>query len=119
ALQSELPLVLVEAENAESCDERVWATGAVFAVRRCSRGADEIHLRHQRAWRVLLAKKDHARNEVIEISRAERTRKAHLVSRVVAEADEVDVGCAVDLASRQEERIDTPLRGAIEQLEGA
>jgi hypothetical protein len=39
--------------------------------------------------------------------------------RIAADADEVDVGLAVDLAAAQEESIDPPLRSAVEQLDAA
>src|SRR5690606_41794909 len=75
ALQLELPPLLVEREDAETRHKRVRTTGTILVVRRRPRSADEAHPRHQRAWRMLLAKQDHARSEVVEIRRAARPRK--------------------------------------------
>src|SRR5262249_26855666 len=36
--------------------------------------------------------------------------------RIVADADQVDVGLAVDLPTREEEHVDAALAGAVEQL---
>ena len=50
---------------------------------------------------------------------AERAGEADLALRVVADADEIDVGPAVDLRAAEEEGIDASLGGAVEQLSAA
>ena len=60
---------------------------------------------------------DHPRHHEVHVGGAERAWPAHPASRVAADADEVDVGLAVDLPAAQEEGVDPPLRGAIEQLD--
>src|SRR4029453_4439316 len=59
---------------------------------------------------------DHLGYDVVEIGRAERTGEARLRMRVVADADEVDVGLAGDLRTGEKERVDPSLAGAVEQL---
>ena len=81
--------------------------------------ADELDLRHQHARRMLLAEQDHPRHQEIEIGGAERAGPAHPASRIAADADQVDVGLAVDLAAAEEEGVDPALRGAVEQLAAA
>src|SRR5215213_10227543 len=61
-------------------------------------------------------KKNHLGDDVVEVSRAERTGETHVRLFVVADADEVDVALAVDLAAGEEEHVDTALSGAVEQL---
>ena len=65
---------------------------------------------------MLGAEQDHLRHHVIEIGRAERAGEARRRLVVVADADEVDVAFAVDLAAGEEEHVDAALAGAVEQL---
>ena len=68
---------------------------------------------------MLLAKQDHARHDKIHEARTERSRPADVITRIIAAADEVDVALAVDLTTPEKERVDAPLRGAIEKLDAA
>src|SRR6516164_2646475 len=85
-------------------------------VRARSRRADEIDLFDQCAPAVLEPEQNHLGHDVVEVGRAERTRKAHRRVLVVADADEVDVALAVNLSAREKEHVDAALAGAVEQL---
>src|SRR6266704_3301555 len=65
---------------------------------------------------MLQAEEDDAWHDIIEIGRTKRAREAHLRSIVIADGDEVDIGAAVDLSAREEERIDATLAAAVEEL---
>ncbi len=65
---------------------------------------------------MLQAEQDDLGHHVIHVGRAEGAWEAHLRMRGVADADEIDVGRAVDLSARQEEHVDAALARAIEQL---
>src|SRR4051794_17883702 len=68
---------------------------------------------------MLFAKQDHPRHDEIHEARAEGTGPAHVIARIVAAADEIDIALSIDLAAAEKERVDTPLRGAIEKLDAA
>ena len=106
----------IEREQAAVGDEPDRSAGAMDVRIVAARRRDERDLRHQRAARVLEAKQDHLRHDVIEIAGAERAGETHAWAFVVADADQIDVAFAVDLAAREEEHIDTALAGAVEQL---
>src|SRR5262245_27008205 len=116
AREREAPPPAVEGEQAAVGDQRDRTARAMDVVGACSGRADEVDLRHQRAPRVLEPEQDHLGHDVIEVGRAERAGETRLRVRVVADADEVDVGLAVDLRARKEERVDPPLAGAVEEL---
>src|SRR5438128_18211 len=109
ARELEAPPLRPEAEDTAACDE---------GGRRASR-ADEVDLRHEHPPRVLLAEEEHLRDERIEVGGAERAGEAPGQLRIVAQSDEVEVALAVDLRSAQEEGVDPPLRGGVEQLAAA
>src|SRR5579885_1341549 len=116
AFEAEAPALAVEGEDAAIGDERDGAARPIDARRARARRADEIDLVDERAARMLEAEENDARHDVIEIGRAEGARKAHLRRRIIADRDEIDVGGAVDLSAREEEGIDPPLAGAVEEL---
>src|SRR6266446_3259034 len=55
-------------------------------------------------------------HHIIEIGRPERARKAHARLFIVADAHEVDVAGAIDLAAGQKEYVDAALARTVEQL---
>ena len=93
--------VAVEREQAAVGDEPDRAARPMHVVGTAAGRADERHLRHQRAARMLDAEQDHLRHHVIEIAGAERAGKTHVRLRVVADADQIDVAFAVDLAAER------------------
>src|SRR6185295_3457915 len=78
--------------------------------RRAARGG-ELDLWHQGAARVLLAKQDRPRDDPVHVRRAERARKA-----LALRAHQVDRALAVDLRTAEEEHVDAPLPGEVEEL---
>src|SRR5262249_20645314 len=112
----EAPSRLVESEHAAVGDQPDRSAGTVDVVGAAARRADEADFWHERAARVLGAKQDDLGHDVIEMRRAERAGEAHLRMVMLADADQVDVALAVDLAARKEEHVDAPLAGAVEQL---
>ncbi len=106
----------VEIEQAAVGDQRDRTAGAEDVVGAAARRADEIDFRHQGAARMLDPEQDHFRHDVIQIGRAERAGKARLRLVVVADADQIDVALAVDLAAGEKEHVDAALAGAVEQF---
>ena len=84
-----------------------------------ARRADEIHFRYHDPAAVLLAEKDHARHQKVQIGRTKAAGPAHIAVRVLAGADQVDVGLSVDLAAAEKERLDAALCRHVEQLDAA
>ena len=117
--QREARRVAVEAEHAPPCQERDRPARTVGAGRARAGSADEVDPLDERPPRVLGLEQDHARYEEVEVGRAERAGQANVAQRVAADADEVDVGRAVDLRAAEEEGVDPSLRGAVEQLPSA
>src|SRR5262245_2911271 len=94
----------------------MWSARPVDVVRAGAGCADEVDLRHQDARAVLLAEQDDARHEEIERGGAEAAGPAHGRARIVADADEIDVGLAVDLPAAEEEGVDATLCRTVEEL---
>src|SRR6516162_1260306 len=65
---------------------------------------------------MLGAKQNDARHDIIKIGRAERAGESSLRFFVFADADEIDIAFAVDLAAGEEEHVDAALTGAVEQF---
>src|SRR6266446_2943059 len=68
---------------------------------------------------MLGAKQHDLGHHVIEIGRPERAPKAHARLFIVADAYEVDVAGAIDLAAGQKEYVDAALARTVEQLASA
>jgi hypothetical protein len=79
--------------------------------RRGAARRDELHLRHQHPPRVLLAEQDGSLHHRVHERRAERAGEAAPFG-----AHQVDAAFAVDLRAAEEEHIDAPLPGEVEQL---
>src|SRR6185437_7889201 len=116
AVEPEAPARLVEAEDAAVGDKPDRPARPIDIIGTRARRADEADARHQGAARMFGAKQDDLRHHVVKMRRAERTWKTHLRMVVLADAHQVDVAFAVDLAARQEEHVDAPLARTIEQL---
>ena len=93
--------------------------GAEHAIVLRPRRRDEIDLGDKHPPRMLLAKQNHPRHQMVEIGRTERTGPAHPTLRIGISADQVDVGCTVDLPATEKERVNPPLRGEVKQLDAA
>ena len=104
----------IEIEQAAAGHQRDRAAGPKYVGGAAARRADEIDFRHQGAARVLDAEQDHLRHHVIEVGRPERAGKARLRPVVIADADQIDVAFAVDLAAGEKEDVDPALPGAVE-----
>src|SRR6185503_20196849 len=72
---------------------------------------DELHLRHQHALGMLLAEQDGLLHHRIHEGRAEGAGEA-----LALRAHQVDAALAVDLRAAEEEHVDAPLPGEVEQL---
>ena len=118
ASQPEAFARLVEIKQRQSRQQRVRTAVAHHAFADARR-ADEIDFLDEHARRMFLAKQDYPRHDIIEERRTERTRPAGAALRIVAGADQIDIGLAVDLAAAQKKGVDTALGGAIEQLDSA
>src|SRR3954453_5332330 len=68
---------------------------------------------------MLQPEQDHFRHDIIKITGAERSGKAHRRAIMLADAHEIDGAVTADLSARQEEEIDAARAGAIEQLAAA
>src|SRR6185437_16148182 len=68
------------------------------------------------AARMLEAEEDAPRHHEIEIGRAIGAGKARFGMGIVADDVEVDVAAAIDLRAREEEDVDAPLAGAVEEI---
>src|SRR5215470_14993064 len=65
---------------------------------------------------MLGTKQNDARHDIIQVCRAERARKPRFGFIVIADADQIDIAFAVDLAAGEKEHVDAPLAGAVEQF---
>src|SRR5262245_6735249 len=119
ALEPEALLAAVEHEQAQSCEQGVWASWPIGACGAVAWRADERHPRHHDAACVLLAEQNHARHQEVQIGRPERAGPADFGTLAAADPHQVDISLAVDLAAAQEERVDAALRRQIEQLDTA
>ena len=117
AFEPEAPRVRIEREQAAVGDQRDRPAGAMDVVVAAARRADEGHLRHQRAAanaRCGTGSPSAPRNRDTP-SRTSR-ESARSACSWIADADQVDVAFAVDLAAGEEEHVDAALAGAVEQL---
>src|SRR5688572_15226994 len=101
ALETEAAMILLPGEERLAGEQ----SGRVAA-----RG-DKFDPRHERAARVLLAKKNRFPHHCIHERRAERPRKAAAFG-----THEIDVRFAVDLRAAEKEDVDPALAGEIEEL---
>ena len=120
SLEREASALPVEREPAEVGQQSHRAARPIDAVGpRAGRG-NEIDLGHHDPARMFLAEQDHVGHEVVEVARAEGARPAHVGLRVgPAGTHEIDVGLAIDLATSQEERVDSSLCRHVEQFDAA
>src|SRR5215472_14030903 len=65
---------------------------------------------------MLGAKQNDARHDIIEISRTERAGESRLRFFVIADANQIDIAVAVDLAAGEKEHVDAALAGAVKQF---
>src|SRR5215469_9405749 len=103
----------VETESRETGDKHLRPAPAIDAGRAYARRADEIDPGNEATPAVFFAEQYDFRDQEIEIGRAERARKAHAGLRRIADADEIDVGSAVDLAATKKEGVNTAFGGAV------
>src|SRR5690242_13450493 len=115
ARQLKAPARAIEREQATIGYERNGTARARDIVRTAAGRADEIDFRHQRAARMFDTKQNDARHHIVKVSRPERAGKPRLGFLIVADADQIDVAFAVDLAAGKEEHVDATLPGAVEQ----
>src|SRR5438105_4254423 len=117
AVQPKAGACLVEGEQRHSGQQRIRAAAPLHIRRARARRTNEINALDENARRVLLAEQDHARHNEIHEARAERTRPAHVIPRIIAAADEIDIALSINLPATEKERVDAALCGAIKELD--